>query len=1102
MASGPTDGAKERQRYIEGKVYRRRVFRGIKKNPNVGDTVASATTTTKEDNAPTTTVTNDTDGNKNINNDEAKSNVLAQPLVSRLAVSEDGDLGHAEGSSRLEEGNTGQPQESSRLEDANSPQQQLEDQNLVGQQASSRTEDGNSPQQQLKEQSLAQTQASLRTGDENSPQQLFEDQNLVGQQVGSRTEDRNSPQQLKEQNSAQPQANLRTGDENSPQQNLEDQNLVGQHLSSRTEDGNSPQQQLKEQNLAQPQANLRTGDGNSPQQLFEDQSLAQPQVSSRTGDVNSPQLQFEDQNLAQAHVNSIAGDTNSPQPQSSTHKDVNSPQHLENSRPDDGNTSQLEVSSRLEDGSLPHPEFISKLEDRASLQQDNSILEDENSSQPQVNLRLEEGSSLQQLDNSTLVDQNLAQPPSPPVSDHLHSHQQPEPSNVNIRQENDRSSSPIHRHRAISDDLHSHQQAEPSNPDVQQEDDGPSSPIYEHGAVPSTGYRHSENVTVEPSQEDRFKINLALKSKQEKQEIRWKLESELGVVRNLVKRIEVKQGHVGAYGNSNVGAYGNSNVGAYGNSNVGAYGNSNVGAYGNSNVGAYGNSNVVLGGGISNGGGAKRAHSEVASAGVSRQPTRPSHQLSFPMFHNSQGVGENVEKEKRMPKANQFYHNSEFLLAKDKFPPAESNKKSKLNWKKQGGGEMGPGLRMGSKFFKSCSSLLEKLMKHKHGWVFNSPVDVEGLGLHDYFTIITHPMDLGTVKTRLNKNWYKSPKEFAEDVRLTFDNAMTYNPEGQDVHVMAEHLSKVFEDRWAIIESDYNREMRFGMEYGAPSPLPRRAPTFTPPPLDMRRILDRSESLARTPRSMNNTPSSRTPALKKPKAKDPNKRDMTFDEKQKLSTNLQALPPEKLDAIVHIIKRKNLALNQHDDEIEVDIDSVDAETLWELDRFVTNYKKSLSKNKRRAEVARARAEALQNSIQKSQPPAMIEISREPQADERNVPPSLPMQGGSQADNRSRSSSSSSSSSDSGSSSSGILINISTVILAFGNCYQMFPLPHLYVLLQILIVTVPQPRDLMLGHKEPDVMLGRVTFLLCDCLLFISSVPASILLFHSEEEGCR
>lgn len=99
----------------------------------------------------------------------------------------------------------------------------------------------------------------------------------------------------------------------------------------------------------------------------------------------------------------------------------------------------------------------------------------------------------------------------------------------------------------------------------------------------------------------------------------------------------------------------------------------------------------------------------------------------------------------------------------------------------------------------------------------------------------------------------------------------------------------------------------------------------------------------------------RTPVPKKPKAKDPNKRDMTYEEKQKLSTNLQSLPSEKLDAIVQIIKKRNSSLSQHDDEIEVDIDSVDAETLWELDRFVTNYKKSLSKNRKKAEIAQARA---------------------------------------------------------------------------------------------------------------------------------------------------
>ncbi|KAG2717496.1 hypothetical protein I3760_03G178600 [Carya illinoinensis] len=507
-------------------------------------------------------------------------------------------------------------------------------------------------------------------------------------------------------------------------------------------------------------------------------------------------------------------------------------------------------------------------------------------------------------------------------------------------------------------------------------------------AVPGDRNEPLGNGAVKPGFENRVKINLASGSKQEMRGLRRKLESELDMVRSLVKKIEGKQGQIAGYSHSH----------------------------------------ISTNDGVDNGGsGAKRVHSEVASIGVGvsvpREVNRPLHQLSISVLENSQGVSENMEKEKRTPKANQFYRNSEFLLAKDKFPPAESNKKSKSNGKKHGGGELGHGFWMGTKFFKSCTSLLEKLMKHKHGWVFNTPVDVEGLGLHDYFTIIRHPMDLGTVKSRLNKNWYKSPKEFAEDVRLTFRNAMTYNPKGQDVHIMAEQLLKIFEDRWAIIESDYNREMRYAMDYGVglPTPTSRKAPPFPPPPLDMRRILDRSESMTNPIdaklKPISTTPA-RTPAPKKPKAKDPHKRDMTYDEKQKLSTNLQNLPSDKLDEIVQIIKKRNTGLCQDDEEIEVDIDSVDAETLWELDRFVTNYKKRLSKHKRKAELAiQARAKAEQSVQEKIQVSAVAEVPNENQADERNVPTLSPIQGEKQVGNGSRSSSSSSSSSDSGSSSS-------------------------------------------------------------------------------------
>lgn len=367
--------------------------------------------------------------------------------------------------------------------------------------------------------------------------------------------------------------------------------------------------------------------------------------------------------------------------------------------------------------------------------------------------------------------------------------------------------------------------------------------------------------------------------------------------------------------------------------------------------------------------------------------------------------------EKRTPKANQYYRNSDFILGSEKLPPSDSHRKSKSHGSRHGGHSVDR--KLYAPAFRSCGALLAKLMKHTYGWVFNTPVDVKGLGLHDYYTIIRNPMDLGTVKSRLSKNWYKTPKEFAEDVRLTFNNAMTYNPKGQDVHFMAEQLLQIFEERWPSIEAEFAH-----LSY---MPPPKK---FLP--VDMR-TLERSDSTVHQmsvdsrPRPVNHAPHvSRPVALQKPKAKDLNKRNMTFEEKQKLSTNLSNLPGEKLDNIVQIIKKRNASLCDND-EIEVDIDSVDIETLWELDRFVTNYKKSLSKHRRRAELAAlARAQNnMHGQVQERAPSYVLELVRENTtvADEKNVAPSMPVGRENNENNANRSSSSSSSSSDSGSSSS-------------------------------------------------------------------------------------
>lgn len=257
--------------------------------------------------------------------------------------------------------------------------------------------------------------------------------------------------------------------------------------------------------------------------------------------------------------------------------------------------------------------------------------------------------------------------------------------------------------------------------------------------------------------------------------------------------------------------------------------------------------------------------------------------------------------------------------------------------------------------FRSCAVVLARLMKHKHGWVFNVPVDASALGLHDYHTIITKPMDLGTVKSRLAAGHYKSPREFATEVRLTFQNAMKYNPKGQDVYFMAEQLLNMFEEKWPEIEAEM---AQLSPQPPTPSSAPPKKQKQREREMDNARVLERSDSTAHAapleapPKPHAGT--ARPPVLKKPKARDPNKREMTFWEKQRLSNDLQDLPAEKLDNVVQIIKKRNSSLNQHDDEIEVDIDSFDVETLWELDRFVTNYKKSITKNKRKAELSVAR----------------------------------------------------------------------------------------------------------------------------------------------------
>mmetsp|Transcript_3653 Transcript_3653/g.6916 ORF Transcript_3653/g.6916 Transcript_3653/m.6916 type:complete len:189 (-) Transcript_3653:294-860(-) len=109
---------------------------------------------------------------------------------------------------------------------------------------------------------------------------------------------------------------------------------------------------------------------------------------------------------------------------------------------------------------------------------------------------------------------------------------------------------------------------------------------------------------------------------------------------------------------------------------------------------------------------------------------------------------------------------------------------------------------------RKCASVLKVLKAHKHGWVFGEPVDAVKLQIPDYHEIIKRPMDLGTVKENLDNGTITSPEMFKDDVLLTFQNAMTYNPSHHDVHIMAKTLKELFMSKWEPIESSVMEKWR------------------------------------------------------------------------------------------------------------------------------------------------------------------------------------------------------------------------------------------------------------------------------------------------------
>ncbi|KMU77316.1 bromodomain -containing protein [Coccidioides immitis RMSCC 3703] len=100
---------------------------------------------------------------------------------------------------------------------------------------------------------------------------------------------------------------------------------------------------------------------------------------------------------------------------------------------------------------------------------------------------------------------------------------------------------------------------------------------------------------------------------------------------------------------------------------------------------------------------------------------------------------------------------------------------------------------------KFCEEVIDELHKPKHynfAAPFYQPVDPVALNIPTYHNIIKKPMDLSTIRTKLQTGQYENSKEMENDVRLMFKNCYKFNIPGDPTYNAGKKLEEIFDYKW------------------------------------------------------------------------------------------------------------------------------------------------------------------------------------------------------------------------------------------------------------------------------------------------------------------
>lgn len=253
---------------------------------------------------------------------------------------------------------------------------------------------------------------------------------------------------------------------------------------------------------------------------------------------------------------------------------------------------------------------------------------------------------------------------------------------------------------------------------------------------------------------------------------------------------------------------------------------------------------------------------------------------------------------------------------------------------------------------KFCGKILSDLHRKQHYNIahpFYEPVDWIKMELPMYPKVVKKPMDLATMRKKLDAGEYVSANQFYNDFKLMIKNCFTFNPSGTPVHGAGVDLQRLFEEKWKNLpplhevsesedeedsEDEEARLRQIAEIEQQMEVLQNQLTSLKSKPVKRKKEERREKApVASTSKAPPKQPKPQ-PSKKKSKKLIADDDVLTFEQKKDLSESISKLDGTKLEKVIQIIHEGVPEIRDSTEEIELEIDTLPATVLTKLYNFV------------------------------------------------------------------------------------------------------------------------------------------------------------------------